>query len=269
MAEIEFEVPGMHPPCRTRVWDAGAPDFCMSRIRAIRHVPKNMGKMLVCGNGHNQRGANAFIGGHEFDVGGEFDGIVPREFLPDERSMRNSRWKVPANAPIHGVESEVCIACKTPTYDMYAGPDLRASWPWLQTYAPTLAAEITGEMSQHPSVPFGEWTAFISDDLKRRVRLRLDKSRLDIEHSIPKSVGDDVWPFLIAPERAIIQATLLVRACRDCNLKKSKKLLLRTTIEQWYVETYFDGDRPAAMADARWNLIDRVLTKVYEQKAVG
>jgi hypothetical protein len=242
----------------------------MSIERAIRHVPKNMGKMLVCGNGHNQRPGSPFIGGHEFDVGGQFEGIVPPEFLPGELSIRNSRWKIPADAPIYQIDDDMCVACRKPPFHFFGGPDIRSAWPWLEDYAPALLSEIHTQISRHPGASLEDWPALINDDLKRRVRERLDKSLLDVEHSIPKAIGDEMWHLLIAPERRVLQVTLLVRGCRDCNLKKSKRLLPREQIEQWYIDTYFDGDRAGAKADARrWTAIDRVLTKIYEYKALG
>jgi len=270
MAEIEFEVPGFHGPCRTSVWEDGSSGYCMSLTRIIRHVPKNMGKMLLCGNGHNQLGDKPFIPGYEFDVGGAYEGIVLPEFLPSGQSLRRSRWKIPADAAIFEIDDETCVDCGVPTSDFYAGPDIRTAWPWLEAHAPELIAEVHQQVARIRGASLQDWPSLIDDDLRRRIRERMDKSRLDIDHSIPKAIGDEMWPLLIDQERKVLQLTLLVRLCKKCNMSKSKKLLARETIEQWYVATYFDGNRAAAIADApRWALVDRVLTKIYDRKAVG
>ncbi len=270
MAEIEFEITGFFEPCRSSDWTRGGPMLCLNTVRAIRHVPANMGKKLVCGNGHNQRPNSAFIPGHEFDEGGEYYGIVPREFLPSNQSMRDSRWKIPADAAINDVECDACVICGVPTFDFYGGPDIGHAFPWLQLHAPNLVERIRAAVRLHAGASLVDWPGLVDDDLKRRIRERLDMSRLEIDHAVPRKVGNELWQLLTPAERRILQVTLLIKACKSCNLTKAKKLVERDLIESWYVILYCDGDRSAAIADQpRWGLIDRTLTKIFEQRSIG
>jgi hypothetical protein len=270
MAEIEFEVPGPHPPCRQTMWTSAGFENCFSTERAIRHVPKNMGKMLVCGSGHNQRAGKAFIPGWEFDEGEQFYDIVPPEYLPTATSKRASRWKIPAEAPINEQDVDICVSCEKPPYDIFGGPDIGNSWSWLEQHEPLLIAEVHSQIAGHPGVDLREWPGLINDDLRRRIRERLDMSLLQIDHGVPRKIGDELWSLLTGAERRFLQISLLLKLCRRCNGVKSKKLLPREEIEAYYVATYYDGFRAAAVAEsARWAILDRTLTKIYANKAVG
>ncbi len=270
MAEIEFEVPGPHPPCRETVWDDGAPRPCFSMERTILHVPTNMGKKLVCGRGHNQRRNKPFIAAYEFEPGEQFADIVLPEYLPNAQRTRESRWKIPSDAPIYEQEVDTCVACGAPPYDLFGGPDITQAWPWLESYAPELLARIHQQVAQHRGAALADWPSLIDEDLRRAIRERLDQSLLQVDHGVPKKVGNDLWVLLTPPERRLLQMSLLFKMCRRCNGTKSKKLLPQEEIERYYIGTYYDGDRAAAIADAtRWAILDRTLTKIYENAAVG
>jgi hypothetical protein len=269
VAEIEFEVPGPHPPCEAREWRDGRFGLCGNDERMIRHVPSNMGKMLVCGVGHNQRAGKAFIPGHEFDEGGAYHGILPPEFLPDAQSRVKSRWKIPADAVINDSDVDTCMMCRVPPRDFYAGAPIDEALPWFERYEPEIADTIRREVAQSRGT-MAQWYLAIGDELRTRIRKRLDMSRLEVDHAVPRKLGNEVWTLLTPSERRVLQSTLLVKMCKRCNMSKSKKLPLRETVERWYAEVYYDGDIVAAKADQpRWDLVSRTLSKVYGERAVG
>jgi hypothetical protein len=144
------------------------------------------------------------------------------------------------------------------------GSDPVERWSWLQQNAPELLQRVQKALFGRPGIG-PDWERHLDPALRREVILRLDKSSLTNDHSIPRKLGNQNWLKLSPDEREVLQNDLVFKLCRNCNLGKSAKLIDRESIVATYCSVNY-GSEAAARADvARWNRLCTVLDLVYRR----
>jgi hypothetical protein len=267
LAQDEFEVPGIFEPCQD--WNS-IDGYCFNTSRAILHTRSNNSKQLICGNGHTLlHEGKVNIPAFQFADGGAFANVLPAELTPRASTVKKSRWAVPRAALARLDEFTSCARCRAEEFQAYGNKDTQLLWAWLSEWAPELVAAVHAELRSKPGAKLQDWFLHASVSLRTRIVTRVEMSLLQIDHGIPKKTGDELWPFLTSDERNFLQQLLLFKLCRRCNGAKSAKLLPRDELVRMYSETLY-GSFAAAQADPiRWLILQRVLDKAYEQRALG
>jgi hypothetical protein len=266
-AQDEFEVPGRFEPCQD--WNS-IDGYCLSTVRAILHTRSNNSKQLICGNGHTRLHEGKInIPAFQFDEGGAFADVLPPELTPRASTIKKSRWSVPRAALARLDEFTSCARCGAEEFQAYGNKDSQLLWAWISEWEPELVAAVHTELRSKPGAKLQDWFLHTSVSLRTRIVARVEMSILHIDHGIPKKIGDALWPILTSDERHFVQQLLLFKMCRRCNGAKSAKLLPRDDLIRMYAETLY-GSLAAARHDSiRWQLLQDILDKAHEQRALG
>lgn len=266
-AEDEFPINRLFEPCQDWTSTDG---YCLNTSRSILYVRSNGGKQLICGNGHAMlHNGKPFIPAYEFADGGAFAGVLPPEQMPKGSTIKGSRWKPSRQSIARLSEFTSCARCGAAEFNSYENKDTTKLWTWLNEFAPDLVSAVHLELRAKPGAELKDWFQHISVALRTRIVKRADDSILNIDHGVPRKVGDRLWPLLSTDERLFLQETLLFMMCRMCNGSKSSKLLPNDELTRIYAETLYGSIAAAKQDSIRWELFQAVLEKAYQQRAYG
>ena len=265
-SEFEFPLEKAYPPCQVWIYPEGR--YCLSTERSIIHLSSNSGKKIVCGNDHNhEHKGGAFIPAWEFGPGGEFEGVVPVEFLPPEAKITATRWKVSKARESVLRNFRECAHCGAPPYQ--GGSDKVRAWQWIQENDPEFLAEIQTELQKVQGFEFQRWFEALSQPMRAKVVKRLDMSTLTNDHSISRKIANGLWLDLSIDKRQLLQDGLVFKLCRHCNLGKAAKLISREAIVAMYTTINYGSVAAARADERRWQLLEGLLTKVYGAKRIA